>query len=68
MNYLCHIAEYFGLSVKLVLASEKGQLLYKGQNAHSQFVRYSEVLLYIILIVSMGDVSCSGSVEITQAL
>ena len=31
-----------GLWVKPVLVSEKGQLLYKGQNARSQFVRYSE--------------------------
>ena len=39
-------AECFELLVKFVLASEKGQLPYKGQNARSQFVRYLEVLLY----------------------
>ena len=32
--------------VEFVSASEKGQPLYKGQRACSQFVRYSEVLLY----------------------
>ena len=29
-----------------VFASERGQPPHKGQNARSQFVRYSEVLLY----------------------
>ena len=36
------------LWVEFVSASEKGQPLYKGQRAHSQFVHYSEVLLYTI--------------------
>ena len=37
---------YLGLWINFVSASIKGQLLYKGQKARSQCVRYSEVPLY----------------------
>ena len=42
------------LWVEFVSVSEKGQPLYKGQRARSQFVRYSEVLLYYTCYYS-GD-------------
>ena len=37
---------YLELWINFVSASIKGQPLYKGQKAHSQCVRYSEVPLY----------------------
>ena len=42
---------YLELWINFVSASIKGQPLYKGQKARSQCVRYSEVPLYIILLL-----------------
>ena len=39
----CCILKVLG---QIVQASNKGQPPYKGRNARSQFIRYSEVLLY----------------------